>query len=155
MQTFDQVVDCIRKEHEYATGWEKGNRKLSKVEGVKDNDVHTLAPLEGQPYSIMDLMTFAEKYSDEAKLAYTNFTPDGGSVRIRLIKTIGLLMRALMIHGHPMDLERLAGHSSSEFPILGGGLKTFNTLTSDEGCLIPSANTGKLRNEAPGCSPLR
>jgi hypothetical protein len=155
MLTQEQVFDLIRKEAEYSQGWAKGSRKQSKVEGVSESDVHALAPLDGQPYSIMDFLTFAEKYWDEAKAAYTNFTPDGGSVRIRLIKVINLLVRALQVHGLPSDLERLAGVSSSEFPVLGGGLKTFNALTSAEGCLIPTPETRSLRNESPNCDPLK
>lgn len=154
MLTQEQVFDLIRKESEYAKGWAKGSRKSSKVDGVADEDVGALAPLAGQPYSMADFKTFAKKYWDEADLAMTNFTPDGGSIRIRIIKVIGLLVRLLMVHGRTSDLERLAGHSSSEFPILGGGLKTFNELTSEEGCLIPNANTGSLRNESPNCDPL-
>lgn len=155
MLTREQVFDLIRKESEYAKGWAKGSRKISLVEGVANEDVHPLAPLAGQPYSAMDFVTFADKYLDEARLAFTNFTPDGGSVRIRIIEVIGLLVRLLMVHGHPSDLERLAGHSSSEFPILGGGLKKFNEVTTSEGCLIPSVETGRLRNESPNCNPLK
>jgi len=155
MLTIDEVFECIRRERDYSTGWNKGKRKVSKVEGVHDSDVNPLAPLAGQPYSMMDFLTFAEKYWDEAKLAYTNFTPDGGAVRIRIIKVLNLLTRALMVHGRPSDLERLAGKSSSEFPILGGGLKTFDELTTDEGCLIMGSGTGSLRNESPSCDPLK
>jgi hypothetical protein len=155
MLTQEQVFECIRKEAEYSNGWAKGTRKISKVEGVSDSDVCPLAPNEGQPYSLMDFLTFAEKYWNEAKLAYTNFTPDGGAVRIRLIKVLNLLVRALQVHGRSSDLVRLAGVSSSEFPILGGGLKTFKELSSTEGCLIPTEETGRLRNESPNCDPLR
>jgi len=155
MLTQEQVFDLIRKESEYAKGWAKGSRKISLVEGVANEDVNPLAPLVGQPYSQMDFVTFADKYLDEARLAFTNFTPDGGSVRVRIIKVIGLLVRLLMVHGRPSDLERLAGHSSSEFPILGGGLKKFNEVTTAEGCLIPNSETGRLRNESPNCDPLK
>src|SRR3990167_7675356 len=34
MITFEQVVEMVRKENEYAKGWGKGSRKTSKVEGV-------------------------------------------------------------------------------------------------------------------------
>lgn len=47
------------------------------------------------------------------------------------------------------------GVSSSKFPILAGGLQTFNDLTSEEGCLIPTSKTGALRNESPNCNPLK
>lgn len=151
----ETVFKMIQKEAEYATGWGKGKRKLSKVEGISDADVHALAPLDGQPYSLMDFMTFAEKYWDEAKQAYTNFTPDGGAVRIRILKVISLLTRALEVHGRASDLERLAGVSSSKFPVLGGGLSTFNEVSTSEGCLIQSDKTGALRNESPSCDPLK
>jgi hypothetical protein len=155
MLTFEQAVKCIQKEMQYSQGWAKGSRKISKVEGVEDNDVHSLEPLVGQPYSIADFKTFAKKYWDEIDAAMTSFTPDGGAVRIRIIKVLNLLTRALMVHGRPSDIERLAGKSSSEFPILSGGLKIFDALSSEEGCLIPSALTKSLRNESPNCNPLK
>lgn len=156
--TFEEVIDCIRKEGEYAKGWggKDGKRKLSSVEGILDGDVHSgTTGQAGAPFSLADWYVFAKKYWDEIPLAMSNFTPDGGSVRIRMIKTASLLIRALMIYGRPSDLERLAGVSSSKFPILGGGLKTFNDLSSQHGCLLPSPETGALRNEAPGCDPLK
>jgi len=149
-------MECVRKEGEYAKGWSKGKRKISVVPGIEDQDVHagTGGPA-GQPFSISDWWVFTKKYWDEIPLSLSNMTPDGGAARIRIIKVISLLVRCLMIYGHPLDLERLAGKSSRDFPILGGGLKTFNELTNDQGCMVPSAATGKLRNEAPGCDPLR
>lgn len=154
--TFLEVADMIHKEMEYAKGWGKGSRKISKVEGIEDQDVHSgTAGPAGQPYGIADFMTFAQKYWDEITLASSGFTPDGGAIRIRIIKVIALLSRALMIYGRPSDLERLAGVSSSQFPILGGGLKTFDHLSSAEGCLIPTADTKGLRNESPNCDPLK
>lgn len=155
MITKEQVFEMIDKELEYSKGWSKGSRKVSKVEGVDDADVHSLEPLAGQPYSIADFKTFATKYWDEIDAALTGFTPDGGAVRIRIIKVLNLLVRAMMVYGRPSDLERLAGKSSRDFPVLEGGLKTFQEVTSDEGCLIPTAATGSLKNEAPGCNPLR
>jgi hypothetical protein len=154
--TFEEVIALVVKENEYATGWAKGSRKTSQVEGVADNDVHagTTGPV-GQPFSLADWWVFTDKYWQEIPLAMSNFTPDGGSVRIRMIKVISMMVRALMIYGRPSDLERLAGVSSSKFPVLGGGLQTFDKLTSAEGCLVPSADTGALRNEAPGCDPLK
>lgn len=155
MLSQEQVFDLVRKESEYAQGWAKGSRKLSAVEGVSSADVHTLAPLNGQPYSIADFKVFAKKYWDEADLAQANFTPDGAAVRIRILKVIGLLVRALQVHGRSSDIDRIAGVSSSEFPIIGGGLKKMNEVTTAEGCLIPSAETGRLRNESPNCDPLK
>jgi hypothetical protein len=155
MLTQEQVFEMVRKESAYAQGWAKGNRKVSLVEGVNAADVHALAPLNGQPYSIADFKTFAKKYWDEADLAQANFTPDGAAVRSRILKVIGLLVRALQVHGRPSDLERIAGVSSSEFPIIGGGLKKMNEVTTAEGCLIPSPETKRLRNESPNCDPLK
>ena len=155
MITFETVVAMIEKEYEYAKGWAKGGRKISKVEGVEDHDVHPLPPLTGTPYSVADFMVFADKYLDEARQAMQNFTPDGGAVRIRVLKAVGLLIRALMVHGRENDLARIAGVSSRDFPVIGGGLKTFDESTTDEGCLITSKDTGKLRDESHGCDPLR
>jgi hypothetical protein len=157
MLTFEQVMECVRKEGEYAKGWGgKSGRKVSVVEGIDDADVHsgTTGPA-GQPFGLSDFFLFAKKYWDEIPLAMSNFTPDGGAVRIRIIKVVSLLVRSLMIYGRPSDLERIAGKSSSEFPILGGGLKAFDNLTSQHGCLLPTAETKSLRNEAPGCDPLK
>lgn len=156
MLTFDQVIDCIKKENEYAQGWAKGTRKLSLVEGVSNADVHagTSGPA-GQPFGISDWFLFAQKYWDEIPLTMSNFTPDGGAVRIRIIKVVSLLIRCLMVWGQPIDVHRIAGHSCSEFPILGGGLKAFDNLTTAEGCLVPTAETKGLRNEAPNCNPLK
>jgi hypothetical protein len=155
MITQEQVFEMIQKEAEYAAGWGKGTRKLSQVEGVSDADVHSLAPLAGQPYSMIDFMVFAKKYWDEAELAYANFTPDGGAVRIRILKVVSLLVRALQVHGRASDLERLAGVSSSKFPVIVGGLKAFDESSSAEGCLISTKETGALRNESPSCDPLK
>lgn len=156
MLTFEQVMECIRKEGEYAKGWGTKGQKVSVSPEVDDCDVHsgTCGPV-GQPFSISDLFLFAKKYWDEIPLAMSNFTPDGGAVRIRVIKVVSLLVRALMLWGRPSDLERLAGQSSRDFPILSGGLKTFNETTTDKGCMIPQTGTGKLRNENPHCDPLR
>lgn len=155
MLTEEQVYEMISKEIEYGAGWAKGTRKISKVEGVDDSDVHALAPLDGTPFSISDFKDYAKKYWDESTLALSNFTPDGAAVRIRILKVIALLVRALKVHGRASDLERIAGVSSSEFPIMSGGLKTFKESSSEEGCLIPTADTKRLRNEAPSCDPLK
>lgn len=154
--TFEQVMELIRKENAYATKWAKGSRKVSKVEGVSDDAVHagTGGPA-GQPFSISDWWIFARKYFNEIPDAIANYMPDGGSARIRIIKTVSLLVRCLMIYGRTSDLERLAGVSSSKFPVLGGGISTFDELSSAEGCLVSTAATGSLRNEAPGCDPLK
>lgn len=155
MLTQDQVFEMIRKEAEYGTKWAKGSRKLSKVEGVSDADVHSLPPLEGQPYSVSDFMDYSQKYWDEARLALANFTPDGAAPRSRILKVVSLLVRCLQVHGRPSDIQRIAGVSSSKFPILHGGLQTFDEVTNEEGCMIPSEKTGSLRNESPNCNPLK
>jgi hypothetical protein len=155
--TFEQVVECIQKENAYATkGWNKGNRKVSMYEGIGDDAVHsgTSGPA-GTPFSLADWWVFTRKYFNEIPDVMANYTPDGGAVRIRIIKVISLLVRALMIYGRPSDLERLAGVSSRNFPVLGGGIAAFDELSSAEGCLISTAETGKLRNEAPSCDPLK
>ena len=154
--SFEEVMALVAKENEYATGWSKGSRKESKVEGIEDDAVHagTTGPA-GQPFSLADWWVFTDKYWQEIPLAMSNYTPDGGSVRIRMIKVISMLVRALMVYGRPSDLERIAGVSSSKFPILSGGLATFDHLSSAKGCLIPTEATGALRNEAPGCDPLK
>jgi hypothetical protein len=149
-----QVFEMIQKEGAYAAGWAKGQR-VSKVEGVSEADVHELPPLAGQPYSLSDYMVFAKKYWDEAELSMSNYTPDGGATRIRILKVISLLTRALQVHGRPSDIERLAGVSSSKFPILAGGLQTFKDITNDEGCLTQTSQTGALRSESPSCDPLK
>jgi len=152
--TQETVYAMVTKEGEYAAGWAKG-QKLSKVEGVAEEDVHALEPLNGQPYSLSDYMAFAKKYWDEAELSLSNFTPDGGATRIRLLKVVSLLVRGLKVHGRASDLERLAGVSCSKFPILAGGLQTFKDLTNDEGCFVQTSKTGALRSENPQCDPLK
>jgi hypothetical protein len=154
MLSQDQVFEMVRKEITYAAGWAKG-QKISLVAGVNEEDVHALPPLAGQPYSIADFMLFASMYWDEAGLSMVNFTPDGGATRIRLLKVIALLTRALQVHGRASDIERLAGVSCSKFPILKGGLQTFKDLTNDEGCFVPTSKTGALRSENPNCDPLK
>ena len=60
-----------------------------------------------------------------------------------------------MVHGRASDVERLGGVSSSNFPVMPSGIKGFEEATNDEGCLIPTAETKGLRNESPGCDPLK
>ena len=82
----------------------------------------------GEPYGIFDFLVFAEKYLDEAKLAHANYTPDRGAIRIRLLKAASLLVTALQVHGSEEDFERLAGVSSSKFPVMHGGLELLRQL---------------------------
>ena len=115
MLSFEQVVELVKKESEYAQGWAKGSRKASVVEGVGDADVHsgTSGPV-GQPFGISDYFLFAKKYWDEIPLTMSNFTPDGGAVRIRIIKVVSLLIRCLMVWGQPLDLQRILRRRSLE-----------------------------------------
>ena len=130
-----QVYKMLTKEDAYAQKWAKGGRK-------KDAYV---SPTTGLLFSLMDWIVFAEKYLDEAKLAFANYTPDEGAVRIRIIKAASLLASALQVHGKEDDFKRLAGVSSSKFPILHGGISTFDALTDQKGQLKePVAN---LRSE--------
>lgn len=141
--TREQVYEMLTKEDRYAQGWGKGGRK---------KDAYVSAST-GQPFGLMDWIVFAEKYLDEAKLAYANYTPDQGAVRIRLIKAASLLVSALTVHGQPEDLERLAGVSSSKFPILHGGLALFDAITNEKGQLDPprplAGQLGAIRSEEP------
>ena len=134
----EQVYEMLTKEDAYAQKWAKGGRK---------QDAYVSATT-GLPFSLMDWVVFAEKYLDEAKLAYANYTPDQGAVRIRLIKAASLLVSALQIHGKEGDRERLAGVSSSKFPILHGGIATFDALTDQRGQL--KERVADLRSEETG-----
>lgn len=155
MLTIMQIAAMLQKEYDYSAGWGKGDRKVSKVPGVPDHLVNSLPPIEGQPFSIPDLMCFARKYLDEADQTIAHFTPDGGATRIRILKAVSLLVSALRIHGRTSDLKRLAGASCSEFPILPSGLKGFEDNSNEEGCLIQTPKTRGLRSESPGCDSLK
>jgi len=95
------VYKMLDKEHGYAQGW-----------GGPEHDAQ---------WGYMDWLTFAEKYTDEAKLAWSNYSPDERTVRIRLIKAASLLVTALQYLGEESDIA-IAGISSSSFPIRHGGL---------------------------------
>ncbi len=133
----DLVYQMLTKEDEYARAWSKNGRKKDSRHSVE----------MGEAFTLMDWLVFVEKYLNEAKLAYANYCPDRGAIRIRLIKAASLLVSALECHGKEEDLGRLAGVSSSEFPILQGGLKTFEALINDDGVL--AKQIGKLRSEEP------
>lgn len=134
----ERVYEMLTKEDAYAQKWAKGGRK---------KDAYVSATT-GLPFSLMDWIVFAEKYLDEAKLTFANYTPDQGAVRIRLIKAASLLVSALQVHAIEDDLERLAGVSSSKFPILHGGIATFDALTDERGRLKESV--AGLRSEEKG-----
>src|SRR3989344_825225 len=133
----ERVYDMLTKEDQYAQGWGKNGRKKDAYVSVST----------GQPFTLMEWIIFAEKYLDEAKLAYANYTPDLGTIRIRLIKATSLLVSALQVHGKLEDLERLAGISSSKFPILHGGMKTFESLIDEKGEF--KGGVGNLESEEP------
>jgi hypothetical protein len=105
------VYEMLDKENAYAQGWNR-----DKVGHDVGND---------QRWGFMDWIIFAEKYLNEAKDVWANYTPDDRAVRIRLLKAASLLITALQVHGTEADLQDIAGVSSQKFPIFYGGLKTF------------------------------
>jgi len=134
-QTFlprELVYEMLTKENNYAQGWAKDKESKSPV--FPD---HTVNRTTGQPFSMMDWVVFAEKYIDEAKLAYGNYCPDLRTIRIRLLKAASLLTTALQVHGEETDLDDIAGVSSSKFPIQHGGLQTFKDAKA-AGAAAPS-----------------
>ena len=103
MITLEEVFEMLKKEREYAQGW-----------GGDDHD---------KDWSLMDWLTFAKKYLNEAELAYANYCPDIGTVLVRFVKATSLLAAALQYHTSPQDTLRVAGVSSSKnFPLNNGGL---------------------------------
>jgi hypothetical protein len=123
----NKVYEQITKEDQYAQGWAKG--KKSAVEGIPD---HMVSRQNGQPFGYMDWITFAEKYLNEAKEAYSNFMPDARTVRIRILKAASLLTSALQCHGEESDLQDIAGVSSSKFPITYGGLQALKDSDKED-----------------------
>lgn len=119
----EDVYAMLTKEDNYAQGWGEGKKTVHPA--FPD---HVVSRSTGEPFGIFDFLVFAEKYLDEAKLAHANYLPDNGAVRIRLIKAASLLVTALQVHGRPEDIERLAGVSSSKFPIMHGGLELLKEL---------------------------
>ena len=111
----ERVYEMLSKENEYAQGWGKHQNKGDSYTSIEDK----------QPYGMMDWLVFAEKYTDEAKLAWSNYTPDSRAIRSRILKAASLLVTALEVHGQESDLEDIAGVSSTKYPIYEGGLKTF------------------------------
>lgn len=120
------VYRMLSKESEYASRWEKDKESQNPI--FPDNCV---ARSTGQPFTLMEWKAFAQKYLNEAETAYAEFCPDLGAIRIRLLKAASLLVTALQVHGEEEDLDRLAGVSSADFPILHGGLKTFTKMKED------------------------
>lgn len=113
----ETVYKMLTKEDAYAQGWGQHKNKGDSYTSLED----------GQPYGLMDWVIFSEKYANEAKLAWANFTPDSRAVRIRLLKAASLLVTALQVHGLPSDLEDIAGVSSNRYPLFPGGLEAFKS----------------------------
>jgi hypothetical protein len=116
----------LTREDNYAAQWSKDKEATNP-----DFPDHTVSRTTGNPFSLMDWIVFAQKYIDEAKECYANFTPDQRAVRIRLLKAASLFVTALQVYGEPTDMEEIAGISSTNYPILRGGLKTFLTMKND------------------------
>jgi hypothetical protein len=120
------IYDAITKEDQYAQGWAKGKRS---VDGTVPD--HLVSRQTGQPFSSMEWVIFAEKYLNEAKTAYANFLPDMNVVNIRLLKAASLLVSALQCSASQQDLDKIAGVSSTGFPIQHGGLSAFKQYAKD------------------------
>jgi len=109
-----EVYDAITREDNYAQGWAgpAGSRKADAYVSART----------GKPFTEMEWITFAEKYLNEAKLAYANYIKDMNVVNIRMLKAASLLISALTTSATPEDLQKIGGVSSSKFPIMTGGL---------------------------------
>lgn len=112
----EEVYRMLDKENEYAQQWNRN----AKGEDVGNDGTH----------GYMDWIVFAEKYTDEAKLCFSNYTPDARAVRIRILKAASLLVTALVTLGNVNDIEDIAGVSSTKYPILAGGLDTYKKAIS-------------------------
>lgn len=122
MLTRAEVYAMLTKEDQYAQGWGKGK---APNETAKAFPGHVVSRTTGDPFSECELVTFAEKYLAEFKMAEANYCPDRRATRIRLLKAASLLVTALQVHGSVDDLADIAGVSSSKFPIIAGGLSAF------------------------------
>jgi hypothetical protein len=121
------VYDALTAENEYARDWSKG--KKSKVEGVED---HMVSGRTGMPYSEMDWLTFAELYINEAKTGTANFVSDMRAIHVRLLKAASMIIAAIQTNSTPEELASYAGHSRTEFPVMGGGLKAFKEMQAKD-----------------------
>lgn len=112
----EKVYEGLTTEDKYAQGW--GDSKTSKDSETPDHMVnrHT-----GLPFSEMEWIVFAEKYINEAKLGYANYTPDLRTTHIRMLKAASLLVSGLQACN--ADIDSIAGVSSTKFPINTQGLK--------------------------------
>ena len=113
----EQVFEAVRREEAYARGW--GDPK-QRPDGKKDHytDLKT-----GLPYRPMDWIAFAEKYIQDAKLAWANYTPDERGVTVRMLKAAYLLLAGVAVSHTPDEIETLGGYSSNRYPIHHGGLQ--------------------------------
>jgi hypothetical protein len=117
------IYAMLTAEDRYASGW--GEAKASSVPVFPDHSVNADT---GMPFSMMEWLVFAEKYIDEAKVAYGNYVPDLRAIRIRLLKAASLLVTALQVHGENSDLNDIAGVSSTNYPIIHGGLQAYKDM---------------------------
>lgn len=108
------VYDALTREDNYAQGWAVGGKR--KVDAYVNSRT-------GDPFSEMEWIIFAEKYLNEAKLCYANYTPDMRAVQIRMLKAASILVSALTTSATPDQLQDIAGVSSSVFPMFSRGLK--------------------------------
>lgn len=109
-----EVYSALTQEDSYAQGWTVG--------GLRKADAYTNART-GQPFSLVEWITFAEKYLNEAKLGWANYVKDENTIRIRLLKAASCLISGLTTSATPEDLRKIAGVSSTRFPINTQGLK--------------------------------
>jgi len=126
----EKIYEMLTKEDEYAGRWGEG--KTSMIPGFPD---HMVSRESGQPYGILDIVTWAEFYLRQAKDAHASFCPDTAAIRIRVLKAASLLVTALQIHAEEEDLNRIAGISSTKFPILYGGVDTFENFIHDQAAM--------------------
>jgi hypothetical protein len=131
MLSRELVYGMLTKEDNYAKGWGEGKKTVHP-----EFPDHVVSRSTGEPFGVFDFLVFAEKYLDEAKLAHANYTPDRGAIRIRLIKAASLLVTALQVHGAEDDWDRLAGVSSTKFPIMHGGLELLKQLQAQNSSVV-------------------
>lgn len=114
LSTRNDVYEALTREDNYAQGW-------AGPENSRKEDAYMSARTK-LPFSSMEWIVFAEKYLNEAKLAYSNYMEDQNVVNIRLLKAASLLVSALTTSATPADLCTIAGVSSSKFPFNQRGL---------------------------------
>ncbi|MCI0559645.1 MAG: hypothetical protein MN733_14220 [Nitrososphaera sp.] len=122
--TLESVFDAVRREEMYARGWGK-----PRPEAPNKQD-HFTSTRTGWPFSLVEWMVFAEKYLNEARLAYANYTPDHRAVAVRMLKAAYLLLAGIEVNLTKQEIGTIGGHSSNKFPILHGGLATFKALVA-------------------------